>query len=163
MEIESINHQDVAGIGQKNAAETGINKHRTGENIGEFSSLMGFDRILQGPGDPDGFSCSLAFGQIAGTTKNPAAFAPELCPASLKKCRKNTLVIGMGVLYNGEISPVNNRNNKTTPSDPEAEEKVEDLIISLIEQQDRIGERVTKKIDRLDHRLTVIEERRRSA
>lgn len=173
MEIGSTNHHGlaepdlvtsgVAGTGQKNETEREINKHQTVKNTGEFSSLTGFDSILQGPGDPDGFSCSLAFGQIAGTTKNPVSFAPELCPASLKKCRKKTLVIGMGVLYNGEITPLNTRNNTTSPADPDAEVKVEELIIPLIDQQDMIAERFTKKIDRLDRMLTVIEERRRSA
>ncbi|MDO9034156.1 MAG: hypothetical protein Q7U51_03010 [Methanoregula sp.] len=108
-----------------------------------------------------GFSCSLAFGQISGTTKNPAAFAPELHRPSLKKSQM-TLVIGMGVLYNGEITPVVNRNYTTAPADPDAEEKAEDLIISLYGPQVQIAERVTKKIERLDRRLTVFEEQRRS-
>lgn len=179
MEIEQTNHQDVAepdqmasgvaGTGQKNATETGIDEHETGENNGEFSSLTGFDRILQGPEDPDGFSCAMAFGQTAGTAQDPAAFTREISPASLKKSRKNTLVIGMGVLYNGEIKPVVYKNHTTAPAIQDMEEKLEDfkeksedLIISLYEQQDRMVERATKKIDRLNSQLTALKEQRRS-
>ena len=185
MEIEQTNHQDVAepgqitsgvtGTGQKNETETGIKEHQTGENNGEFSSLTGFDRILQGPEDPDGFSCAMAFGQTAGTAQNPAVFTRELSTASLKKSRKNKLVIGMGVLYNGEIKPAVNRSHTTAPVVQDKEdksenveemsedvgEKLEDLIISLYEQQDRMVERATKKIDRLNSRLTALEEQRR--
>ncbi|MDO9036311.1 MAG: hypothetical protein Q7U51_14065 [Methanoregula sp.] len=166
MEIESTNYQCVAGTGQKNA--TGINKHQTGENREEFFSLTGFDSILKAPENPYGFSCSLAIGQIAGTTLKPAAFTQEIYRASLKKSQK-TLVIGMGVLYNGEIRPVVNRNYTTAPAIQDAEEKSEDvgeksedLIISLYEKQDRMVERATKKIDRLNSRLTALKEHRRS-
>jgi polyhydroxyalkanoate synthesis regulator phasin len=179
MEIEQTNHQDVAepgqmasgvaGTGQKNATETGIDEHETGENNGEFSSITRFDRILQGPEDPDGFSCAMAFGKTAGTAQNPAAFTHEISTASLKKRRKNKLVIGMGVLYNGEIKPAANRSHTTAPvvqdveeMSEDVEEKSEDLIISLYEQQDRMVERATKKIDRLNSRLTALKEQRRS-
>jgi len=37
-----------------------------------------------------------------------------------------------------------------------------DLIISLYERQERIADRLNKKIERLDRRLTKIEERGRS-
>jgi len=196
MEIEQTNHQDVAepdqmasgvaGTGQKNATETGIDEHETRE----FSSLTGFDRILQGPEDPDGFSCAMAFGQTSGTAQTPEAFTRELSPAPLKK-RKKTLVIGMGVLYNGEIKPAVISNHTTAPLVQDKEEKsenveeksenveeksenveemsenvgekLEDLILSLYEQQDRMVERATKKIDRLKSQLTALEEWRRSA
>ena len=186
MEIDQTNHQDVAepdqmasgvaGTGQKNATETGIDEHETGETNGEFSSLTGFYRILQGPEDPDGFSCAMAFGQTAGTAQDPAAFTRKISPASLKKNRKNKLVIGMGILYNGEIKPVVYKNHTTAPAIQDMEETsenveekleifgemLEDLIISLYEQQDRMVERATKKIDRLNSRLTALEEWRRS-
>jgi hypothetical protein len=182
MEIEQTNHQDVAepdqmasgvaGTGQKNATETGIDEHETRE----FSSLTGFDSILQEPENPDGFSCAMAFGQIAGTAQNPASFTRELSTAPRKK-RKKTLVIGMGVLFNGEIKPAVNRSNSTAPVVQDKEdksenveemsedvgEKLEDLIISLYEQQDRMVERATKKIDRLKSQVTALEEWRRSA
>ena len=167
MEIESTNHQDVAepdqmasgvaGTGQKNETETGIDEHETRE----FSLLTGFECILHEPENPDGFSCSLAIGQIAGTTLNPAALTRELSPASLKKSRKNKLVIGMGVLYNGEIKPAVNRSYTTAPVVQDVEEKLEDLFISLYEQQDRMLERATKKIDRLNSQLTALEKQRR--
>jgi len=166
MEIESTNYQCVAGTGQKNAR--GINKHQTGENMGVFFSLTGFDSTFKGPENPDGFSCSLACVQISGTTLKPAAFTQELYRPSLKKSQK-TLVIGMGVLYNGEITPVVNRNYTNAPAIQDAEEKsedvgeqFEDLIISLYEQQDRMVERVTKKIDRLNSQLTALKEQGRS-
>jgi len=105
------------------------------------------------------------------------AFMRELSTASLKKSRKNKLVIGMGVLYNGEIKPAVNRSHTTAPVVQDKEdksenveemsedvgEKLEDLIISLYEQQDRMVERATKKIDRLKSQLTALEEWRRSA
>jgi len=185
MEIESTNHQDVAepgqitsgvtGTGQKNETETGIKEHQTGEINGEVSSLTGFDRILQGPEDPDGFSCAMACGQTTGTAQNLAAFTRELSTALLKK-RKKTFVIGMGVLYNGEIKPAIISNHTPAPAvqdkdkksedveeiSEDAGEKVEDLIISLYEQQDRMVERATKKIDRLHSQLTALKEQRRS-
>lgn len=174
MEIESTNHQDVAepgqissgvtGAGQNNATEMGIDEHETGK----FSLFKGFDRILQGPEDPDGFSCAMAFVQTAGTAQNPAAFTREISPAFLKKSRKNKLVIGMGVLYNGEIKPVVYKNHTTAPAIQDMEdesevfgEKSEDLIISFYEQQDRMVERATKKIDRLNNQLTALKEQRR--
>lgn len=183
MEIESINHQDVAepdqmasgvaGTGQKNATETGIDEHETGK----FSSLTGFESTLQEPENPDGFSCAMAFGQTDGTAQNPAAFTREISSASLKKSRKNKLVIGMGVLYNGEIKPVVYKNHTTAPAIQDMEEtsenveeklevfgeQLEDLIISLYEQQDRMVERATKKIDRLNSQLTALKEQKRSA
>lgn len=37
-----------------------------------------------------------------------------------------------------------------------------DLILSLVERQDRISVRLNRKIDRLEHRVTALEERERS-
>jgi hypothetical protein len=42
-----------------------------------------------------------------------------------------------------------------------APENYGDLIFSLYDRQERIADRFNKKIDRLDQRLTALEERRR--
>jgi len=41
------------------------------------------------------------------------------------------LVIGMGMICNGEITPVVNRNSATAQADPYVEEKAEDLPLIL--------------------------------
>jgi len=47
----------------------------------------------------------------------------------------------------------------TTPQD--TGESTGDLIFTLAERQDRIRKYLQKKIERLNHRLTALEERRR--
>ena len=73
------------------------------------------------------------------------------------------VIIGLGVLYNGEIPPRTIRDRAQDPvTSPEVAESTGDLIFSLFDREDRIRERIQKKIDRLDQRITKLEDRRRS-
>jgi flagellar capping protein FliD len=94
-----------------------------------------------------------------GITGKPEANIPQ------KNCRKNREIIGLGVLYNGpmnagKIPDTGHSAGKYVPEDPP--EGHGDLIFSLYERQERIADRLNKKIERLDRRLTTIEERGRS-
>jgi hypothetical protein len=94
-----------------------------------------------------------------GITGKPDTNRPQ------KNCRKNREIIGLGVLYNGpmndgRIPDTGHSAGKYVPEDPP--EGHGDLIFSLYEQQERIADRLNKKIARLDRRLTKIEERRRT-
>ncbi|MCX6683029.1 MAG: hypothetical protein NTY71_08635 [Methanoregula sp.] len=48
----------------------------------------------------------------------------------------------------------------TTPQD--TRERTGNMIFVLTERQDRLYAQINKKIERLDHRFTILEERRRS-
>jgi hypothetical protein len=267
MEIALTNPQDVTepdhvafgdtASGPESGYKTGIDKHVTGKNVKEFSTLQGFIRILPAEKSPYGFTgsgpvtgtittpsvshpvlrpeagpvtgaitnlsgshpvlCPEA-GPVTGTKTNPSKSHPVLCPeaglitgaktnstgshpvpgpVSLKKTRKNMLVIGMGILYNGEIKAGVNKNSTPAPQDlyvedeyavdpyaedlgedleedpdaedpytvdpeedPDAEDPEKDLIFLLPGQKERIADRVTKKIYRLERRQNVFDERR---
>jgi hypothetical protein len=94
-----------------------------------------------------------------GITGKPEANIPQ------KNCRKNREIIGLGVLYNGpmnagRIPDTGQSAGKYVPEDPP--EGHGDLIFSLYERQERIADRLNKKIARLDRRLIKIERRGRS-
>ena len=73
------------------------------------------------------------------------------------------VVIGLGVLYNGKINPRTIQETVQDPlTSPEVAESNGDLIFSLFDRQDRIRDRIQKKIDRLDRRIIKLEDRRRS-
>ena len=73
------------------------------------------------------------------------------------------VVIGLGVLYNGKIPPCTIQAAAQDPvTSPEVVESNGDLVFSLFEREDRIRDRIQKKIDRLDQRITKLEDRRRS-
>ncbi|MDO9326569.1 MAG: hypothetical protein Q7T80_16590 [Methanoregula sp.] len=93
--------------------------------------------------------------------------------ASREKTGKNNrIVIGLGVLYNGGIQPPAPgevrppcpvagafRINTTEPAapGPDPAELSGDLIFSCYERQERIYDRLNRKIGRLDQRLTRLE------
>jgi len=73
------------------------------------------------------------------------------------------VVTGMGVLYNGKIPPRTIQEATQDPvASPDVAESNGDLIFSLFDRQDRIRDRIQRKIDRLDQRLTKLEDRGRS-
>ncbi|MCX6690094.1 MAG: hypothetical protein NTZ39_10485 [Methanoregula sp.] len=73
------------------------------------------------------------------------------------------VVLGLGVLYNGKIPPCTIQEAAQDPVTPqEAAESYGDLIFSLFEREDRIRDRIQKKIERFDQRITKLEDRRRS-
>jgi hypothetical protein len=83
---------------------------------------------------------------------------------SLRSGKTKREIIGLGVLYNGMTNPAiipDNTNSPGTDSCSDRSESAGDLIFYLYERQERIADRLNKKIERLDRRLTTIEERGR--
>jgi len=73
------------------------------------------------------------------------------------------VVIGLGVLYNGKIIPCTLKDATKDPDTlPEVAENTGDLIFSLFDRQDRIKDRIQKKIERLDQWITKSGNRGRS-
>jgi hypothetical protein len=72
-------------------------------------------------------------------------------------------IISLGVLYNGPMNAgkipdtTGYSGNESASDNPESPG---DLIFSLYERQERIADRLNKKIQRLDRRLTKFEEQR---
>jgi hypothetical protein len=145
MEIESTNHQDVAepdltasgvaGTGHEYRNKNGI----TGKHDGNSSQ-----RKLKNSNE------FLSSSRLTGTFQTG---------------KRNREIIGFGVLFNETTSPAkipDNANSPATDSSSDTLESAGDLIFYLYERQERIADRLNKKIKRLDRRLTKFEERRRS-
>ncbi|WAC05759.1 MAG: hypothetical protein OS112_03790 [Methanoregula sp.] len=80
-----------------------------------------------------------------------------------KNCRNNREIIGLGVLYNGPMhaGTLPDTSHCTGKDSSEnRQERCGNRIFSCYERQERIADRLNKKIARLDHRLTKFEERR---
>jgi hypothetical protein len=79
--------------------------------------------------------------------------------------RRNRVIIGLGVLFNGPMNagtlPDTSHSTGIDSAD-DPQESCADRIFSCYERQERIADRLNKKIARLDRRLTTIEERRRT-
>jgi hypothetical protein len=94
-----------------------------------------------------------------GITGKPEENRPQ------KNCRKNREIIGLGVMYNGPMNAgtlpdTSHCTGKDSAEDPQ--ERCGDRIFDCFERQERIADRLNKKIARLDRRLTKIEGRRRT-
>ncbi len=89
--------------------------------------------------------------------------------------KKNRIILGMGVLYNGGTSssapgavPAScpgagvSRDSTIAPEDPSTElcERLGDLFFSCYERQERIYDRMNRKITRLNRKLNKLEGRR---
>jgi len=79
--------------------------------------------------------------------------------------RRNRVIIGLGVLFNGPMNAgtlpdTSHSTGIDTADDPQ--ESCADRIFSCYERQERVADRLNKKIARLDRRLTKFEERRRA-
>jgi len=79
--------------------------------------------------------------------------------------KRNRVIIGLGVLFNGpmnagRIPDTSHSTGIDSAEDPQ--ESCADRIFSCYERQERIADRLNKKIARLGRRLTTIEERRRT-
>jgi hypothetical protein len=72
------------------------------------------------------------------------------------------VVIGLGVLYNGKILPPLRDAAHGPVATREGAESTGDLVFSLFDRDDRIRDRLEKKIARLDRRIAKLEDRRRS-
>jgi hypothetical protein len=109
---------------------------------------------------------------MAGTghenTKNAGLLSPEGGPGRKSsvpdKNKRNRETIGLGVLYNGPVNAgkIPDTAGYTGIEPDQDTESPADLIFYLYDRQDRIAERINKKIDRLDYRLRKMEARRRA-
>jgi len=146
MEIESINHQDVAEPDQIASGMAGTGQeNRNKKEISE--KLLGNDTPHNSSKNSDEFFSSSGF---SGTPQNG---------------KRNRVIIGLGVLFNGpmnagRIPETSHCTGIDSAEDPQ--ESCADRIFSCYERQERIADRLNKKIARLDRRLTTIEERRRT-
>ena len=146
MEIELTNHQDVADPDQIASGVAGTGHEYQNKN-GITGKLLGNDTPHNNSKNSDEFFSSSGF------------------PGTFQTGKTKRVIIGLGVLYNGttnagRIPDTGKSAGKYVPEDPP--EGHGDLIFSLYERQERIADRLNKKIERLDHRLTKIEERGRS-
>lgn len=153
MEIEFTSHQDItksgypasgiAGTGPDQGTRAGI----TGPAGNDFTHEdEGFRHADSEPENP----------------KGPALSQKSGGPSRVR--RKETLVVGLGVLASGKRQPAVHPEPVEDPRDnsPEPDRGPGDLIFSLYERQERIAERLNRKIDRLARRLEKVELRRRS-
>ena len=146
MEIESINHQDVAEPDQIASGMAGTGQeNRNKKEISE--KLLGNDTPHNNSKNSDEFFSSSGF---SGTPQNG---------------KRNRVIIGLGVLFNGPMNAGRIPDTSHCTGIDSAEDPPEscaDRIFSCYERQERIADRLNKKIARLDRRLTKIEERRRA-
>jgi hypothetical protein len=106
---------------------------------------------------------------MAGTgqeNRNTTGIA-EIPDAARQKnpCRKDRETIGLGILYNGPMhaGTLPDTFHGTVVHEPaeDPREMCGDRIFECYERQERIADRLNKKIRRLDERLSKIEERGR--
>ena len=164
MEIESTNHQDVAEPDQIASGMAGTgheyqNKNgTTGKQEGNSSQRRSKNS--------DEFFFSSRFLHTSQKSKNSYEFfSSSRLPGTFQTGKTKREIIGLGVLYNGKINAgkipdITGCPDAGAVSDPP---KISgDLIFYFYERQERIADRLNKKIERLDRRLTTIEERGRS-
>ncbi len=146
MEIELTNHQDVADPDQIASGMAGTGQeNRNKKEISE--KLLGNDTPHNNSKNSDEFFSSSGF---FGTPQNG---------------KRNRVIIGLGVLFNGPMNAGRIPDTSHCTGIDSAEDPPEscaDRIFSCYERQERIADRLNKKIARLDRRLTKIEERRRT-
>ena len=165
MEIELTNHQDVADPDQMASGMAGTgHENRNKKEISE--KLLGNDTPHNNSKNSDEFFSSSGSLRPSQTSKNSDEFfSSSGFSGTPQNGKRNRVIIGLGVLFNGpmnagKIPDTGHSAGKYVPEDPP--EGHGDLIFSLYEQQERIADRLNKKIARLDRRLTTIEERGRS-
>ena len=164
MEIELTNHQDVAdpdqiasgmaGTGHEYQNKNGI----TGKSEGNSSQRISKNSV-------EFFSSSGSLRPSQTSKSSVEFFSSSRFPGTFQTGKTKREIIGLGVLYNGpmnagKIPDTGHSAGKYVPEDPP--ESAGDLIFCLYERQERIADRLNKKIARLDRRLTKIEERGRS-
>ncbi len=183
MEIELTNHQDVAdpnqiasgvaGTGHEYQNKNGItgksegnSSQRISKNSVEFFSSSGSLRPSQtSKSSVEFFSSSGSLRPSQTSKSSDELFSSSKYSGTFQTGNTKREIIGLGVLYNGpmnagKIPDTGHSAGKYVPEDPP--EGHGDLIFSLYERQERIADRLNKKIVRLNRRLTNIEERGRS-
>lgn len=134
----------------------------------ELSAVQGQEISIAGTGCPTtGTAAGTTPGIAPGETANDRVTAPPHC--------RTKIVIGLGIFAPvmgaaaradsaGPESP--GGSGEETGTGPEPEEKEDaspadgDLIFSLFERQERIADRINRKIARLERRLDRLEEMR---
>jgi len=165
MEIELTNHQDVADPDQIASGVAGTGHEYQNKN-GITGKLLGNDTPHNNSKNSDEFFSSSGSLRPSQTSKNSDEFfSSSGFFGTPQNGKRNRVIIGLGVLFNGpmnagRIPDTGHSAGKYVPEDPP--ESHGDLIFSLYERQERIADRLNKKIARLDRRLTTIEERRRT-
>jgi hypothetical protein len=186
MEIALMNRQDVAepdlaasgvaGTGQENGRKTGIVEQGMMGAAGKFSRHAGCTGTLPVQKIPGEFFAPQIPAQVSGTPKNSPGSMPEVSPALREKTgKKNRIVLGMGVLYNGGTLPPAPgavpastpgtgllRDRTTAPEDPGPDpcESIGHFLFTCYERQERIYGRINRKIERLDQKVKKLEVRR---
>ena len=164
MEIESTNHQDVAEPDQIASGMAGTGHEYQNKN-GTTVKQEGNSSQRRSK-NSDEFFFSSRFLHTSQKSKNSDEFfSSSRLPGTFQTGKTKREIIGLGVLYNGMTNPAiipDNTNSPGTDSCSDPPESAGDLIFYLYERQERIADRLNKKIERLDRRLTTIEERGRS-
>jgi len=182
MEIELTNHQDVAepdqiasgmaGTGHEYQNKNGItgkqernSSQRISKSSVEVFSSSGSLRPSQtSKSSVEVFSSSGSLRPSQTSKSSDELFSSSKYSGTFQTGKTKREIIGLGVLYNGTTNPAkipDNANFPETDSSSDPPESAGDLIFNLYERQERIADRLNKKIARLDRRLTTIEERGR--
>ena len=164
MEIELTNHQDVADPDQMASGVAGTGHEYQNKNgITGKHEWNSSQRISKN--SVEFFSSSGSLRPSQTSKSSVELFSSSKYSGTFQTGKTKREIIGLGVLYNGTTNPAKIPDNPNTPrtdscSDPP--ENAGDLIFNLYERQERLTDRLNKKIARLDRRLTTIEERRRT-
>ena len=164
MENESTNHQDVADPDQMASGVAGTGHEYPNKN-GITGKHEGNSSQRRSKNSDEFFSSSRFTGTFQTSKNSDEFFSSSRLSGTFQTGKTKREIIGLGVLYNGpmnagKIPDTGHSAGKYVPEDPP--ESAGDLIFCLYERQERIADRLNKKIARLDRRLTKIEERGRS-
>ena len=163
MEIELTNHQDVAEPDQIASGMAGTGHEYQNKNgITGKQERNSSQRISKSSVEVFSSSGSLRPSQTSKSSDE--LFSSSKYSGTFQTGKTKREIIGLGVLYNGTTNPAkipDNANFPETDSSSDPPESAGDLIFNLYERQERIADRLNKKIARLDRRLTTIEERGR--
>jgi|GEM_PF-4452174 len=96
---------------------------------------------------------------VAGTGQEKCSGMGIIGDRPAQKAPRSRTVIGLGVLYNGTGYAGARLDSTVADRFHRSGESPADLIFTLADRQDRIADRLTVKIARLDRRLRKIEER----
>ena len=139
-----------------------LREQKGNKKISEITIMETIEIKVKDVAEPDQIASGTAG---TGQENNELAWARRHVPPDRDMAGRKTEVIGLVVLYKRPMNAgrVQDPVNCAVKSGPEhLPEFSGDLIFSLYERQERIAERLNKKIERLDRRLTTIEERGRS-
>ena len=144
----------MAGTGHEYQNKNGI----TGKSEGNSSQRISKNSV-------EFFSSSGSLRPSQTSKSSVEFFSSSRFPGTFQTGKTKREIIGLGVLYNGTTNPAkipDNPNSPGTDSCSDPPESAGDLIFCLYERQERVADRLNRKIERLGRRLTKIEERGRS-